>query len=122
MYSTHWEEHGLRWQYSGIIGGKELIKSNMDTFGDSRFDDMYYQIVDLTQVTDFDVSLHEMRQLAALDKAASLSNPHVKIAVITDNESIQALSMFYDDENDDSPWKTKIFHNINSARSWIKHA
>lgn len=117
-YATEWEKHGVLWRYWGIVTGNELIKSNLDIYGDERFDAMKYQIVDLSKVSTFNVTRDEMLKVAAYDRAAALSNPRVRVAVITDLTAIKSLTRLYDAENIKSPWETEIFTDIEDARIW----
>jgi hypothetical protein len=118
-YTTEWETQGVLWRYSGIVDGTELINSNLDIYGDERFDRMKYQIVDLTRVSAFNVTRDEMLKIAAYDRAASLSNPFVKVAVVAKITAIKALTVLYDAENIKSPWETRIFDTVDQARAWI---
>jgi hypothetical protein len=118
-YTTEWETQGVLWRYSGIVDGTELINSNLDIYGDERFDQMKYQIVDLTRVSAFNVTRDEMLKIAAYDRAASLSNPFVKVAVVAKITAIKALTVLYDAENIKSPWETRIFDTVDQARAWI---
>ncbi len=118
-YTTEWENKGICWKYAGVVTGKELIRSNLDIYGDARFDNMRYQIVDLTDVEGIKVSAEDMKRIAAYDEAASLSNPYVKVAVVATSESAKALSIFYDNESSESPWETMLFDTVNEARFWI---
>jgi hypothetical protein len=60
-YTTTWEDHGVIWNYSGFLTGNELLHSNLEIFGDERFDDLRYQIVDLTAIEGMDVTEKHMR-------------------------------------------------------------
>ena len=119
-YTTEWEDHGVYWRYWGIVSGKELINSNLDIYGDERFDRMKYQIVDLTRVSSFNVTRDDMLKVAAYDRAAALSNPRVKVAVIAQSTAIKSLTTLYDAENIESPWETRLFDTLDQARSWAE--
>lgn len=101
--------------------GNELLQSNFDIFGDERFDDLRYQIVDLTAVEKVEVTESHMRKVAHLDMAAARSNPRVKIAVVAADQDGQFLSDTYDKyTNGKSPWFTQVFTNISEAEAWVE--
>lgn len=118
-YTTDWEAHGVHWHYWDVVTGDELIRSNLDIYGDERFDSMKYQLVDLSQVSSFKVTRDEMLKIAAYDRAASLSNPRVKVAVVARINAIKSLTELYDAENLRSPWETRVFETLQQARDWI---
>ena len=118
-YTTEWEPHGVLWRYWDMVNGRELIDSNLEIYGDERFDTMKYQIVDLTKVTAFKVTRDEMLKMAAYDRAAALSNPFVKVAVVAQITAIKSLTALYDAENIKSPWETQLFDTVDQARAWV---
>ena len=92
-YSTRWEARGVVWKFEGRVTGVELLNANHEIYGDSRFDQMAYQIVDLTEVERFDVTEEDMIVIAANDRAAALSRADVKVAIATRNEIVRQLSL-----------------------------
>lgn len=119
-YQISWQEHGVTWHYSGVLTGKDLMQSNFDIFGDERFDDIRYQIVDLTGVEEIQVTEQHMRKVAHLDMAASRSNPRVKVAVVSNSEAATQLNVYYDKYCDEkSPWETRVFGSIEEAEAWV---
>ncbi|MDQ8195137.1 hypothetical protein QEH59_11925 [Coraliomargarita sp. SDUM461004] len=119
-YETKWQTHGIIWTYSGTLTGEELLRSNFEIFGDERFDDIRYQVVDLTAVTEVKVTEKHMRKIAHLDMAAARSNPRVKVAVVTTAKDGQFLSETYDRyTRGKSPWMTQLFTTLEEAATWL---
>lgn len=119
-YTITWEEAGIIWRYEGTLTGEELIQSNLDIYGDSRFDSLRYQIVDLRQVAEFQVNPQHMRKIAFLDKAAANSNPHIRVAVVCENESADKMTSQYLASVTETHWKTKNFENYDEAINWAR--
>tara|TARA_R110002111_G_scaffold230929_1_gene292143 strand:+ start:133 stop:522 length:390 start_codon:yes stop_codon:yes gene_type:complete len=120
-YKTTWQRHGIIWTYTGVLTGEELLKSNLETFGDERFDEIRYQMVDLTAVEEIKVTERHMRKVAHLDMAASRSNPRIKIAVIATHTDGRFLSETYDRyTKGKSPWSTQLFTTLTEATAWIR--
>ncbi|WPJ97308.1 hypothetical protein SH580_06255 [Coraliomargarita algicola] len=120
-YTTTWRSNGIIWTYTGVLTGEDLLNSNFEIFGDERFDDIRYQIVDLTAVEKVEVTQNHMRKVAHLDMAAARSNPRVKIAVITTSTDGKLLSDTYDQYIEGkSPWSTQIFPTLAQAEDWVK--
>lgn len=120
-YLISWQKHGVIWRYSGVLTGEDLLQSNFDIFGDERFDDIRYQIVNLTAVDHIEVTEKHMRKVAHLDMAAARTNPRVKVAVVSNSEAATQLNVYYDKYCDEkSPWETQVFSTIDEAEAWIK--
>lgn len=117
-YATEWEDHGVVWRYWGQVDGEELLHSNMEIYGDERFDALKYQIVDLTRITEFNVTRDDMMTIAAYDKAAAMSNPRIRIAVVTHHTAARTLTRLYETTNTESPWTVRLFEDLNEARRW----
>lgn len=119
-YSTTWEPRGVMWTFWGVVTGEELFRSNGEVYGDPRFDDITYELVDLTGVDRFDVTEEDMLVMAASDRAASRSNANVRIAVAANDPSIRAMSERYSEAAVRSPWQQRVFTSVEDARNWLE--
>lgn len=120
-FITTWYPNGVGWTYSGTLTGEELLNSNFEIFGDKRFDDIRYQIVDLTAVEKVEVTESHMRKVAHLDMAAARTNPRVKVAVVTNNSAGRGLTSAYNQYTDGkSPWVSETFTTLPEAEAWAK--
>ena len=118
-YQTIWTDRGVEWIYHGTVTGKEIIQSNEEIYGDPRFDDLRYQLVDLTQVERFEVSDKEMRQMAYLDAAAARTNPRIRLAVIATGESGRSVFDAYAKNIKNPVWKHELFSSRKNAEDWL---
>jgi len=118
-FSTTWEESGVLWTFRGNVTGDEILKASREIYADPRFQHLTYQIVDLTGVESFDVTEDDMARIAASDRAAARSTPHVQVAVAAADETIKDLSAFYDAAMVGSPWNQRIFDSMSEAREWL---
>lgn len=118
-YKNIWERDGVYRRYSNSITGKEVLQAVQDVHGHELFDSIRYVINDFLEVTKHDVSLHDIKSLAAIDKAAALTNPNIKIAIVTTMPTIQTLSSLYGELINKSPFTCKIFSCLDEARKWV---
>jgi len=118
-YQLVWEKKGIVWKFSGIVTSKEAVDSNMDIYGDARFDDLLYQIADFSQATEVNFTEHDMKKIAFLDQAASRSNPRIKVALVAPAPETRRLLDVYATYASKTPWETSIFDSIEEARQWI---
>ena len=117
-YETTWEKKGIYWKLYGIVTGNDIEQLTIDVFGDSRFDDIRYVILDFLNIDDFDMSDDELESIAAQDLAAAITNPYVKIAVITTHPRVMELSTMFGKIFGEHPWKVSVHENIEEARRW----
>lgn len=119
-YTTTWHDRGIVWTYTGTLNGPELLESNFEIFGDERFDDIEYQIADLTGVEKFELTETHMRKIAHLDMAAARSNPKIKVAVVTGSETGVELTRIYQKHvTEKSTWEIGIFESLEDAKTWL---
>jgi hypothetical protein len=115
-YTTTWTQYGVIWKYTGILTGEELLQSNMDIYGDERFDDLLYQIVDLSEVESVTVTPAWIRKIVHLDMAAAHTNPRIRVAVIDG----KPLNEIYCENANEAHWPTKDFDTMEAALAWVQ--
>ena len=113
-----WEEKGLCRQFTNKISGEEVLKMNLKLQGDSRFDDIRYVINDFTEIVDFDFSDIDIQKISVMDQAASMSNPNIKIAIVSTLEPLLVWIKLYCESMKGSPYKCEIFDHIDNAHKW----
>ena len=94
------------------------MESVADIEGDPRFDDLRYVINDFLEVVSFSVTEENVLAISAIDAAAAITNPNIKIAVVAIDQQVRALAELYAA----SPWNaypTKVFADIAAARAWL---
>ena len=114
-----WEREGLYREFSNKISGEEVLKFNLEIQGDSRFDDIRYVINDFTNIVDFDFSDLDVQKIAAIDNAASKSNPDIKVALISNSDPLLVWFNNYCDAMKGSKYVCKIFANTDDAYEWV---
>lgn len=118
-YQTIWRDRGVEWRYSGVLTGSELLASNEAIYGDPRFDDLRWQLVDLSDVTGFDVSERNMKFLAHFDAAAARTNPKIRVAVIAPHSGACEITDFYQQHSREISWETQQFTTREAAEAWL---
>ena len=116
---TTWVAGGVLITLSEQLTGKELFQLNEKVYSDSRFDNIRYQLWDLTSVTEFNANIEDMAIIAAHDRAAALSNSRMKVAIVATDEMAQTIITFYNAEMFQSPWESKIFDSMADAQQWV---
>jgi hypothetical protein len=117
-----WEPKGVYWNYYGKVSGKEIIETSTAIYGDPRFDELRYKLVDFLDVETVDVDHDEVAQIAYLHRAAALSNLRIKNAIVIKSnananalELVNEFSAFFSD----SSWEVQVFHSLDEANDWL---
>ena len=117
-YETTWEKKGIYFKLYGIVTGNDIEQLTIDFFGDSRFDDIRYLIADFMSIDDLVMSDDQLESVAAQDMAAAITNPNVKIAIITTHPRMIELTTMFGNMFGEHPWKISVHENIEEARRW----
>lgn len=113
-----WEIRGAYKRFRGHVTDEELLQSSILVEGDSRFDSLRYVINDFLAVESYSVSEAKVRIVSAIDAAAALSNPHIRIAIVATDQQIHALAELYV-ASPLNAYPTQIFGDIEDARAWL---
>ena len=89
-------------------------------YGDERFDNMRFQIFDISKVTKVNAPESDISVIAALDRSSAKWNPNVKVACITEDDYSMQLIEIYASYLMDIEWEVKIFTNFDDALAWCK--
>lgn len=117
-YELSWESKGLVKRFFGDVTDKQFIDAVIESESDARFDGLRHVINDFRDVESFVFTPDDVDYVAAIDNAAAVSNPHIRIAVITSNPEIIALARQYA-ESPMNVYPTRIFATLADARSWL---
>lgn len=118
MYKLDWEPSGAHWKYYGDVSGAEIIRASKEIYGDPRFDDLEFKLVDFLGAEAIQIHKNEVAEIACQHKVAAISNPNVKTAIVmkkSDNE----MAIFFASFFEDSSWDVRIFQDINEANKWL---
>ena len=116
-HKLEWEKDGVYWKYSGDVSGKEVIAACASIYGDSRFDALNYKMVDFTDASSISMTDDDLMKIAFQDKAAELTNPHIKSAIIMTLET--HLGEKFASYFADSGWEVEVFQDIVAATNWL---
>lgn len=123
-YKLEWEPRGVYWEYSDTVTGKEIIDASTLIYGDSRFDDIRYKLVNFLNAEDIEIEEDDINAIAFQHKAAAMSNPSVKTAIIVNpnltmaNDIAARLELFISILTASS-WEVKAFDNLDKANHWL---
>ncbi len=116
-HTIQWEDKGVYWKYSGDVSGKEIFDASEVIYGDPRFDNLEYKLVNFLDASSVNMTDEEIARIAFQHKAAEISNPRVKnaIVMVAEVEIAEKFATFFTD----SRWEVQIFQDMESADRWL---
>ncbi len=117
-YEMVWEARGVYRRYYGRMTDAELMESVVRTHSSPHFDELRYVIIDALEVEEFVVTNPSfISEIAALDSASALTNPHIKVAVVAVAPEFKAHVAAY---NADPlcHYHVLTFSTLAEARNW----
>ena len=117
-YKLTWENEGVYWKYTENVSGQEIIEATTIIYGDSRFDNLKYKLVDFIDIERLDVDEKEIALLAFQHQSAATYKANIKNAIVIRPELSELAHKFVAFSNN-SPWPMKVFHNMEDANDWL---
>ena len=117
-YNITWQDSNVIISFEGNVNYQDINEADNIVYGDSRFDDMKYQIADFSKIEKFELTEEEVQVIAMLDKSSSRWNNKIKLAVVTLDLYLLERIKPYIETMQDTEWSIKIFENIFEAKKW----
>jgi len=117
-YNITWQDSNVIISFEGNVNYQDVNEADNIVYGDSRFDDMKYQIADFSKIEKFELTEDEVQIIAMLDKSSSRWNNKIKLAVVTLDLYLLERIKPYIETMQDTEWSIKIFENIFEAKKW----
>lgn len=116
-----WEPVGVYWKYYGKVTDMEVFKETMKAYGDSRFDELKYKLVDFLDVESIEISEDEVNVIATQHKNAERYNGYIKNAIIVRDKfsDMGKLARHFAAHFNDSPWDVRVFDDLDAANDWL---
>ena len=117
-YEIVWEPKGAVKCFFGKVSDVEVLQASLDIECDWRFDHLSFVINDFLACEGFSVSEGTVEEISAIDNAAAMSNPKIRIAVIATVPEIVAAAEQYA-ASPMNVFPTRIFASPADARKWL---
>jgi hypothetical protein len=111
---------GVDWIANGVVTGEEIKNANRMIYSGERLSRMKYQLLDYTDVTEFDVSNEDIVEAAKQDIEASRTNPNILIAYVGADPLGYGLGRMWEAYVERSGFETRAFKDREEALAWIK--
>ena len=120
-YKLIWESKGLLVKHYGTYSISNILFAINEIYGDERFDEINYQIMDLSEVDEITVSADDVDMIVDHEINPLKSNPNVKFVFVSTNKVMPELVVEYKRIGKHLPWEIKLFATLEEAREWISN-
>lgn len=118
-FNIAWEKsNGLYWEYYGNISGVDVLKASMLAYGDMRFEELKYKLVNFLNIKSIDMTEDEAFAIAERHKAAEMYNSNIKNAIVVNSKTSKLANKFAESFSN-SRWDVRVFHTLDEANDWL---
>ena len=118
-FKITWIDCNIVVEFFNELNIDQLIQVSNIIYGDSRLDEMKYQIFDFTKVSNVNLTSKEVAIISALDTGATNWNKSVKVASIATDSYMKQMINEYTKGMQDTKWESMTFENIIEAKKWV---
>ena len=116
----------IEWKGSNVIVTlsknftyKDSYEVNNLIYGDSRFENMKYQISDFSKIEKAEFTADEIKIITTLEKSSTVWNNKMKSAIVTSpSVCLNFIIDPYLEAMKSTNWEIKIFKNSIEAEKW----
>jgi|GEM_PF-2519583 len=119
-FSLTWTAYTVIFEYSGLMSSRDIIESNEQVYGDSRFDHLRWQLIFADRVETVGFIEQDVKKIAFMDRAAARANTKIKVAFAGSSELIKNLFESYSKWTDDGTWDVYYFESREAALRHIE--
>ena len=120
MREVDWTSSILTVRVSGRSSFDSVLEGVSSLTADTRFDSLRFIVVDFLDAEWEDSDFrHSLEDLLAIMIGAAVSNRQVRVAIITENESIRALVDVLEEHSQGMAPKLVAFFHRESVETWV---
>lgn len=105
--------------HSGVISAKELFQTNTEIYSHNYLEGLQFQLIELSEVIEFNVSSEDMNRLADMD--INMEKDRKQFAcVVAPSDLLFGLARIWNTQSEDSDFETNVVHSMDEAISWFE--
>jgi len=115
---TEYRKNGVILWHEDIVTGEQLIAVNKEIYSHEFQEDFQFQLLVLTDVTEFNVSSRDMKTLADMDTKAERDCKQYACVVARD-DFLFGMSRMWNIQADEENFESRVVREIDEALSWL---
>ena len=119
--SITYDKNQFKIIFKDIVTSKEIFEANEYIIKHQEFKTSLSQLWIYSDVKDVQLESEEIRRVAVQDKKASLLNPDIKVAIVSNELLSFGLSRTYQSycRVEDLPWEVFVTYSLDEAQEWL---
>jgi hypothetical protein len=119
-FNINWDKRGAYVKFRGAVNAQDLIDANNYLISNANFEGINYQIFDFLNIEDFKITSFDISIIGVMDKSQTEFKKDMKIAILTQDDSVREITREYTQLMEGSNWITKIFDDFERAKKWVE--
>ncbi len=115
-----WLNNNIIFEIEDTLNLKVFLEANNILLSSSRFDTMNYQIFNLLNVKNIEVTVQELKVFLTLHEKAMIWNKTVKTAIICSDPKLMSDFEIFINEIRWTGLNCKLFETVDSALDWCE--
>jgi len=115
---TEYRKNGVILWHEDIVTGEQLIAVNKEIYSHEFQEDFQFQLLVLTDVTEFNVSSRDMKTLADMDTKAERDCKQYAYVVARD-DFLFGMSRMWNIQADEENFESRVVREMDEALSWL---
>jgi hypothetical protein len=120
-YNYIWKNEQFYCWFFGIVTWEDLFAASGILYGSKKLDDSCEVIIEFSETTKMLATPGNAEELAYLDKAASIYNNKINLALIVSKPEARKFVLTYVKASRKlkTTWNYKIFESLHAAEIWL---
>lgn len=118
-YRITWNPDFVTFDYFGHVTSQDIIESNEKVYGDSRFDQLHWELVCFDETESVSFKSANVRLIAYMDQAAAKCNSKITIAFVGKTAILKEVAEAYANTGIEPVWPVIQFDDREEAISYI---
>lgn len=106
---------------TGVVTAEELLAGcRVTTALMETTENFHYEFVDLSDVTELQITEEDLEQIVAQDHLAAVFRPHAVVVIVAAREDLFATAKLWEQRVQDLGWNTHVSRKRSEALAWLK--
>jgi hypothetical protein len=112
---------GILFAGRGELNARAIIDAKRGLLADAdRVRRLTFAIVSLLEVTNFNITVAEIRELAGVDEQIATLAPRVSVAIVAPSDHDFGVARMWESIVDIPGWLTMVFRALPEAQAWLR--
>ena len=113
------KSNGVIFWSSGVITGKEMLQSNKEAYSHQYDEALEFQLADVSDVDEFDISMEDMTALAKMDNEMKKDKKQFA-CVVAPSDILFGMFRSWNIQSNKNDFENNVVRSMDEAIAWFK--